>query len=448
MVQLPRRDYWISGFAGMTRQFVAAALGKSAAVAVTRWSVLATLVLLFAAVPARAESFTEFLHAFEPKAVAAGVSPAIYERATAGLTPDPDIPKLITNQPEFSQPIWDYIDIAASATRIAHGKAAMAANAVLFKRIGKTYGVDPYLLGAIWGIETNYGSVLSSKSLIRPIIRSLATLVFERRARLAMDEADFIAALKLVQQGPLNEDTLVGSWAGAIGHLQVNPASVVKYGQDGDGDGKIDLDHSLPDALATTANFLRGLGYQPGLDWGYEVTLPPGFDYLLADRDNPHPVKFFADLGVRRANGRPFPDAGTQVFLYLPAGKTGPKFLMTPNYVVLKGYNFSDSYALAVAHLADRLKGSDDFVAPWPRSTKFPNLAQRRAMQAALVKLGLLDGPSDGRLGPLTQRAYAKFQAAHGEVADGFLTLDAYEELMAAANGSSPPRPAPPPVRQ
>jgi len=382
--------------------------------------------------PALASPFSDFLKALEPTALAAGITAATYESATAGLEPDPNIPNLVTTQPEFDTPIWDYVDLRASDSRTTHGRAAMAANKPAFDTVAKRYGVDPAILGAIWGIETNYGSVLGNTKLIRPIIPSLATLVFEKRSRYALDIQDFIAALLLVQRGPLDAQSLVGSWAGAIGHLQVNPLSVVKYGRDGDGDGKIDLDHSLPDALATSANFLLGLGYRPGIDWGYEVTLPTGFDYLLADRENPRPVKFFADRGVTRANGLPFPDASVPVFLYVPAGKTGPKFLMTPNYTVLKGYNTSDSYALAVAHLADRLKGSGDFVSPWPRDTKFPNLAQRHAIQDALIKLGLLKGTSDGRLGPVTQRAYARYQAAHGEVADGFLTLAAYQELMAA----------------
>jgi membrane-bound lytic murein transglycosylase B len=268
--------------------------------------------------------------------------------------------------------------------------------------------------------------------LIRPIIRSLATLTYEQRGRVELDEAEFIAALKLVQQGPLNAQTLVGSWAGAIGHLQVNPTTILKYGTDGDGDGKVDLVHSLPDALATSAVFLKSLGYKPGIDWGYEVVLPKGFDYLLASREALRPLKFFADLGVRRANGKSFGDQGVPVFLYVPAGQNGPKFLMTGNYLVLKGYNFSDSYAMSVGHLADRLKGAGEFATPWPRRTKFPNLAQREAIQRALNKLGLLSGTSDGRLGPITQQAYAKFQASRGEVADGFISLSAYEELMAA----------------
>ena len=402
-----------------------------------RWGValallIAGLCLAGPALAAPATSFAEFLHAFEPKAIAAGVSAAVYEKATAGLTPDPRIPVLVTTQPEFATPIWDYLDTRINAARISRGKAAMAANAALFASVGKKYGVDPAILGAIWGMETDYGAALASKSGIRPIIRSLATLAWEERGRVELDEAELIAALKLVQQGPLTAETLVGSWAGAIGHLQVNPTTILKYGTDGDGDGKVDVQRSLADALATSAKFLLGLGWKPGIDWGYEVSLPKGFDYLLADREHPRPLKSFADLGVRRVSGKPFPDQTVPVFLYVPAGKTGPKFLMTGNYLVLKGYNFSDSYALSVAHLADRLKGAGDFKAPWPRGTKFPNLAQREAIQTALNKLGLLAGQSDGRLGPNTQRAYARFQAAHGEVADGFITISAYEELLAA----------------
>ncbi|MGN6099729.1 MAG: lytic murein transglycosylase [Devosia sp.] len=399
-----------------------------------RWLCVLGFAWLAAAPPALAapsQSFAEFLKAFEPKAVAGGISAAVYERATRGLTPDPRIPALVTTQPEFATPMWDYLDARITAAKIQNGKAALAAHAAAFAAVGKRYGVDPAILGAIWGIETDYGRVLDNQRLIRPIVRSLATLVWQQRGR-ALDEADFIAALKLVQQGPLDENTLVGSWAGAVGNLQVNPTTILQYGTDGDGDGRIDLVHSLPDALATSAVFLRALGWTPGIDWGFEVVLPQGFDYLLADRTNPRPIGFFAERGVKRANGKPFPDATTPVFLYVPTGKDGPKFLMTGNYLALKGYNFSDSYALTVAHLADRLKGAGEFKTAWPRGTKFPNLAQREAIQTALNKLGLLKGASDGRLGPITQAAYAKFQASRGEVADGFLTYEAYQELTAA----------------
>jgi membrane-bound lytic murein transglycosylase B len=399
-------------------------------------TLLSLLVLvMFQAGPASAqplESFADFISGFEGKAVAAGVDRGAYREATAGLTPDPETPELVTGQPEFSTPIWDYIDGRVTDGRISRGQAAMARNAGLFSAVGQRYGVDPAILGAIWGLETDYGGVLGDERLIRPVIRSLATLVHQRRGRLAEDEADFIAALKLVQRGPLTAKTLVGSWAGAIGHLQVNPSNVLKHGTDGDGDGRIDLHGSLADALVTSAVYLRKLGYQTGLDWGFEVSLPDDFDYLLADRESYRTVGFFADRGVRRVSGRQFADRSTPVFLYVPAGRNGPKFLMTPNYLVLKGYNFSDSYALSVAHLTDRLKGGGVFADDWPRNTRFPNLAQRQAIQAALARLGYYSGVVDGRIGPVTQAAYARFQAANGEVADGFVTFASYETLVAA----------------
>ena len=287
--------------------------------------------------PAQAQSFAAFLGGFESKAVEAGVSRQVYRQATAGLTPDPNIPDLVETQPEFTTTMWDYLDRRITAQRVANGKAAIGRHAALFADVGRRSGVDPYILAAIWGVETDYGAVLGNARLIRPIVRSLATLVFYKRGRLKLDEADFIAALLLVQRGPLDRDHLVGSWAGAIGHLQVNPSNVIAHGSDGDGDGRIDLHHSLADALATSAKFLRDLGYRPGVDWGFEVEVPAGFDYLLADRETLRPLSFFAQRGVTRVKGRAFADDSIPVFLYVPAGQDGPKFLMTGNYLVLKG---------------------------------------------------------------------------------------------------------------
>lgn len=392
---------------------------------------LAIVFAVLAGTSVHAETFGEFLRAFEAKAVDAGVSREVYRRATDGLTPDPNIPKLVETQPEFTTPMWEYLDARITDGRISRGKAAIEKNKALFAGVGRTMGVDPYILGAIWGVETDYGAVLGNSKLIKPIVRSLATLVYQKRGRLREDEADFIAALKLVARGPLDAQHLVGSWAGAIGHLQVNPSNVIAHGSDGDGDGRVDLHNSLPDALATSAKFLLDLGYKPGIDWGFEVSVPAGFDWLLADRETLRPIAFFAERGVTRVRGRAFADTSIPVFLYAPAGQDGPAFLMTNNYLVLKGYNFSDSYALSVAHLADRLKGGGDFAAGWPRNTKFPNLQQRETIQARLKALGLYDGVVDGRIGPVTQAAYARYQASRGEVADGFITHKSFEELSA-----------------
>ena len=324
------------------------------------------LIASTAALAQPVESFESFIRNFEARAVAAGVTRETYRAAMAGLTPDPNVPDLVVRQPEFTTPMWEYIEGRVTASRIERGRAAIERNRALFEAAGRRYGVDPHVLGAIWGMETDYGSVLGNGKLIRPIVRSLATLVHQRRSRLQEDEADLIAALLLVQRGPLDANQLVGSWAGAIGHLQVNPSNVLRHGTDGDGDGRVDLHNSLADALATSAAFLRRLGYQPGVDWGFEVDVPAGFDYLLATRDQLRPISFFAERGVRRVKGREFADLSLPVFLYAPTGKDGPKFLMTGNYLVLKGYNFSDSYALSVAHMTDRLKGGGPFVQPWP----------------------------------------------------------------------------------
>ena len=396
-----------------------------------RWAAILWLALVAPTLAQPAESFADFLAQFRAEAVQAGVNGQFYDAIVADLTPDPRVPNLVETQPEFTTPIWDYLDTRISAGRIERGKAAMARHADLFGRIGQQYGVDPHVLGAIWGMETDYGAVLGNDSLIRPIVRSLATVAWQRRSRFVEDKADLIAALKLTAfNGGVSP---VGSWAGAIGHLQVNPSNVLAHGTDGDGDGRVDLHNSLADALATSAVYLRRLGYQPGLDWGFEVEVPAGFDYLLATREQLRPVSFFAERGVVRVAGRQFSDLGVPVFLYVPAGSNGPKFLMTANYLSFKGYNFSDSYAMAVAHLADRLKGGGSFVNAWPRDTQFPNLSQRQAIQQALKTLGLYDGVVDGRIGPITQAAYARFQAMQGEVADGFVTRAAHDALVAAA---------------
>ncbi|MBN9363390.1 MULTISPECIES: lytic murein transglycosylase [unclassified Devosia] len=395
--------------------------------------VVAFIGLTSAAFAQPTESFESFIKNFEATAVAAGVTHETYAKAMYGLQPDPNVPALVTAQPEFTTPLWEYIEKRVTDWRIGKGKEAIAENKALLTATGQKYGVDPYLLASIWGIETNYGRVLSDPQYIRPIIPSLATLVHQRRVRLEGDTADLIAALLLVQRGPLDATQLVGSWAGAIGHLQVNPSNVLKYGTDGDGDGAVDLQNSLADALATSAVYIIGLGYKPGLDWGYEVDVPDGFDYLLATRDQLRPISFFTGLGVKRVGGTAFSDPSIPVFLYAPTGAKGPKFLMTNNYLILKGYNFSDSYAMAISHLEDRLQGRGEYITAWPRDTEFPNLEQRRAIQEALIKLGLYEGLVDGRIGPVSQAAYAKFQASKGEVADGFITLHSYEELVAAA---------------
>ena len=373
-------------------------------------------------------SFSQFVTRFENVAAQHGVSRSVYQRVMRGVQLDGSVASRISGQPEFTTPIWDYLNSRVSASRISRGRQAYGRNRALFERIGARYGVDPFILAAIWGMETDYGAVLNNRKLIKPVLPSLVALAYAHRSRFEKDEAELISALKLVQGG-MNVDQLLGSWAGAMGHLQVNPSVVLKQGTDGDGDGRVDVHRFLADALATSAVLLQGFGYKSGMDWGFEVTVPAGFDYSVAGRENIHPIRYFADLGVRRVANRQFSDTRSEVFLFLPGGRTGPKFLMTSNYLVLKAYNFSDSYALSVAHLTDRLKGGGPFVAKWPVNTKFPNRRQRVFIQQRLRDLGFYRGEVDGRIGPITQAAFQKFQQAHGLPADGFITLGAVDLL-------------------
>lgn len=393
---------------------------------------LAAMLAMPGVVPALAQptqSFPAFVREFEARAVADGISPEVYRQATRGLTPDPAVPDFSGAQPEFETPIWVYLDRRVSSERIARGQAAFAGNRALIERVGTEFGVDPYLLAAIWGMESDYGAILGNGRFIRPVIRSLATLVWQRRGRVEADEAELIAALRIIQAGDATAETLVGSWAGAIGHLQLAPTAFIDHALDYDGDGRRDPHGSLADALASSARFLGALGYRPGSDWGFEVSVPEGFDFRLAGREQLHPVRFFAEQGVRRIGGQAFAQMDEPVFLYVPAGSDGPKFLMTRNYLVLKGYNFSDSYALAVAHLTDRLKGAGPLVGHWPRNARFLDRQERLDLQLLLQSAGYYRGDIDGRLGPITSAALRDWQAANGLVADGFATVEALDAL-------------------
>ncbi len=231
----------------------------------------------------------------------------VYRAATAGLTPDRDsIPDLVETQPEFTTPIWDYLDkrVTAEAHRAWPGGDGYEPPAVRCSGQGQS-GIDPYILGAIWGIETDYGAVLSSKAADQthhPLAGDAGPSTSVGGS--GEDEADFIAALLLVQQGRAIAAHLVGSWAGAIGHLQVNPSNVIAMDRRRRRwQGR--PPRVLADALATSAKFLRDLGYAPGVDWGFEVSVPAGFDWLLADRETLRPISFFTERGVARVRGRP-----------------------------------------------------------------------------------------------------------------------------------------------
>ena len=345
-----------------------------------------------------------------PAAQAKGIRRAVFDQAMAGVALDPAIIALTKKQSEFVKPVWSYLDNAVGPSRVAQGEARARDYATLLDRLAERTGVDPYIVISIWGIETSFGSATGSKD----IIRSLATLAFERyRGDFFRDE--LIEAMAILQQGHVSRHAMKGSWAGAMGHTQFMPSTFRQYAVDGNQDGKRDIWNDPVDALASTAHYLKEKGWVRDLPWGYEVTLPKAFDY----RQRRGTFSQFARSGVKRADGGAL--AGTaEATLFLPAGAEGPAFLVTQNYNVIKAYNASDAYALAVAHLADRIAGGPAIQAVWPRQDKPLGLKERIAIQKKLKALGYDVGEPDGRFGSKTREALMAFQEKAGLRPDGY----------------------------
>ncbi len=366
--------------------------------------------------------FGRFLSEIRTEARQRGVKPATLDAAFQGLTPDRAVVALTERQSEFVKPIWDYLESAVAPSRIDRGSKLLAAHAARITAVEKRYGVDRGVIFGIWGMETSYGAVTGDKD----VIRSLATLAFiEYRGAFFRNE--LMSALDIIDRGEAARQSLRGSWAGAMGQTQFMPSNFRTYAVDGDGDGRRDIWTNVPDALASTANYLRGHGWQPGLPWGMEVALPQGFDH----RARTGTFAEWSKRGLRRADGKPLPASG-EARLFYPAGATGPVFLVTANYDVIKRYNSSDAYALAVAHLGDRLKGGGPIRGEWPSDE--PQLAQadRVEVQKRLASLGYDVGEPDGRIGSRTREALRDFQEKRGHLPDGWPTPKMLQALRAS----------------
>ena len=385
------------------------------------------------AIRAAAADFGDCLAGLLPLAERRGISRANFERLTAGLTPDLSIMDLLDAQPEFTKAPWDYLDLLVSDERIARGRALLAQYAPVFAAVERAYGVDRHILAAIWGVESNYGT----KGGDRSVVRSTATLACVGRRRDYFRE-QFLSALEIIQHGDVPAAHLIGSWAGAFGPTQFMPTTFKRFAVDFDGDGRRNIVDSVPDALASTANNLKTDGWVSGESWGYEVVLPPNFNYMLADHARRMTLRQWLAFGIKRAGPRPSPPpqagegkegarASDRAFLLLPAGARGPAFLMLGNFSVIMKYNPAEAYALAIGHLADRLKGGAPFVQDWPRDERVLTVAERYELQALLARHGFDVGEPDGLLGPRTRVAIRNFQVASGEIPDGFassLVLD------------------------
>jgi membrane-bound lytic murein transglycosylase B len=376
------------------------------------------------AIRAAAADFTNCVAGLWPDASRRGISRANFDRFTAGLTPDLHIMDLLDAQPEFTKATWDYLDLLVSDDRIARGRALVLQNAQTFDAVEKTYGVDKYIIAAIWGVESNFGTLGGD----RPVVRSTATLACVGRRQNYFRE-EFLSALEILQRGDVPPEHLIGSWAGAFGPTQFMPTSFKRYAVDFDGDGHRDVVDSIPDLVASTANNLKTDGWVSGRSWGYEVTLPQSFDYLLADRAKQMTIKQWESLGVRRAGNKPFPHAEETAFLLLPAGARGPAFLMTQNFRVIMRYNPAEAYALAIGYLADRMRGGTPFIHDWPRDERVLTLDERLELQQLLATRGFDIGNPDGRLGPRTRIAIRNYQSSVGLTPDGFASSSVLDRL-------------------
>jgi lytic murein transglycosylase len=371
-----------------------------------------------------AANFQNCVASMWPDAARRNISQPNFERFTAGLQPDLRIMDLLDSQPEFTKAIWDYLDILVNDNRLAKGREILAKYKPQFDAAEKVYGVDRYIIAAIWGIESNYSTQMGDRS----VVQSTATLACVGR-RQAYFKDEFLSALEILNRGDLRPEQMRGSWAGAFGPTQFMPTAFKRYAVDGDGDGRRDVVDDASDLIASTANNLRKDGWQSGASWGYEVVVPQGFNYMLADRAKAMPLSQWEHLGLKRANNQPFPRSSGKAYLLAPAGTSGPGFLMLQNFRVIMKYNPAEAYALAIGHFADRLRGGPPFVQPWPRQERVLSRAERLELQQLLVQRGFYKGTPDGQLGGQTREALRGFQASIGTPADGFASAEVLDRL-------------------
>jgi membrane-bound lytic murein transglycosylase B len=379
------------------------------------------------AIRAAAANFPDCIAGFWPDAARRGVTRVTFDTYTAGLTPDLKIMDFVDTQPEFTKTFWDYLDMLVSDARIKRGREILAANQATFDAVEKAYGVDRHIVAAIWGIESNYSTAIGE----RPVLRSTATLACVGR-RQGYFKDEFLSTLEILNRGDVSPDRLKGSWAGAFGPTQFMPTAFKRYAVDFDGDGRRDVVDSIPDLVASTANNLKLDGWVAGQSWGYEVVLPQGFNYLLADASRPLTVREWEHHGLTRPNGKAFPRPTDKAYLLVPAGARGPAFLMLNNFRAIMKYNPAEAYAMAIGHLADRLRGDPPFVQAWPREERVLSGAERYEFQQLLVAQGYdIGGEPNGRINARTRNALKSYQVAAGLVPDGFATAAVLERLRA-----------------
>ena len=389
-------------------------LGKSVAAA--------GLALSVSAVSAQITSFNTCVQGLRQSVVSQGISAAVFDRAMAGVEPDPDVLKAFSFQPEFRTAIWDYLAGLVDQERVEDGRAKLKEWSKVLAEAEQKYGVDRNVIVAVWGVESNYGRIQGK----REIVRSLTTLICADK-RQAFFRGELLATLRILQSGDIPAEALVGSWAGAFGQTQFMPTTYQRLAVDFDGDGRRDIVGSVPDALGSTANFLKRAGWVTGQPWGVEVKLPANYAGPSGRRTK-QTLAQWKSLGIQPVKGSgqstqaaavaSLPDT-TQAALLLPAGAQGPAFLVFRNFDAIYSYNAAESYALAIAHLSDRLRGAGTFQTAWPTDDPGTSRAERREIQQALLKRGYDIGEVDGLIGAKSREAISDFQQSNGMVVNG-----------------------------
>ncbi|MGA7083712.1 MAG: lytic murein transglycosylase [Pseudolabrys sp.] len=377
-------------------------------------AVLAAL-LLVQAVPARAQdqSFAAFTAELWTDAQAKAITRATFDTALKGVTPDQRVIAATKRQPEYGKPVGDYVNAIVSNRRIADAQLKTREWVKTFDAVEKRFEVERWVLLALWGMESDFGTEKDRWD----VFRSLATLAYVKY-RDPYFRNELLVAMQIMQNSRLPREKMVSSWAGAMGQTQFMPSNFVDYAIDFSGDGRADIWSNVPDVLASTANYLRKWKWNPALPWGFEVTVPKSFDYM---RSRANFTEWEA-LGVRRADGKQFPSSG-QGILFFPSGADGPGFIVTKNFDVLKEYNNSDAYAIAVGHLADRIHGGGLIKAAWPKDDRQLSRDARIALQRKLSALGYKVNEFEGHIDFDLRDNIRAEQKKLGMVPDGTPTL-------------------------
>jgi lytic murein transglycosylase len=380
--------------------------------------------------PDRSPEFSAWIESFRAEARTKGISDRTLDNAFRGVRLNTRVIELNENQPEFSRAIWDYMDGAVSSDRVARGRSLLRQYRKMLGRAERKYGVPDSIVAAIWGLESNFGTNLGGFR----VVEALSTLAFEGR-RTAFGREQLMAALKILEEGDIAPERMIGSWAGAMGQTQFIPTVFLQYAQDGNGDGKRNLWDTKADVFASTANYLKEKGWQTDAPCFDEVRLPDGFDYGDADISIEKSVREWSDMSITLIDGRSLlrrrgQDRDAPAALILPAGYKGPAFIAYPNFKVVLAYNNAISYALAICELSVRFKGGPDFKTPWPRYEQpILSRADRVELQTLLAQRKYDVGEPDGVIGRKTREAIRAYQRAKGLPADGFATMSLLQSL-------------------